>query len=98
VYVANVIDGGPDRLVRAEVATLQEVFADVAVIGPPGGTGDAPANHVLVASQAPLALTSEDVASAEGEVLTGAAVDAFVAGARPLTDDFAPADQLLTRR
>ncbi len=98
IYVANVIDGGPDRLVRAETATLASVFDHVAVIGPPAGTGDAPANHVLVASNAPLDLTSDAIAPADGVVLTGEEVTAFVDGARPLTDDFAPADQLLTRR
>ncbi len=98
VYLANVIDGGPDRLVRAETATLQEAFAHVAVIAPPTSAGDAPANYVLVASRAPLAISPADVASVDGVVLTGSAVDAFVDGARPFTDDFAPADQLLTRR
>ena len=98
VYVANVIDGGPDRLVRAETATLRAVFTHVAVIAPPRSEGDGPANYVLVASDAPLALTPADVAPGDGEVLAGPAVEAFVDGARPLTDDFAPADQLLTRR
>ncbi|MBW3642936.1 MAG: fused MFS/spermidine synthase [Actinobacteria bacterium] len=98
IYVANLIDGGPNRLVRAETATLGEVFDQVAVVAPPAGTGDAPANFVLVASQAPLALGAADIGPGDGEVLTGADVAAFVAGARPLTDDFAPADQLLTRR
>ncbi len=98
VYAVNVIDGGPDRLVRAEAATLGDVFEHVAVIAPPSGTGDTPANHVLVASQEPLALGPDDVGVGDGVVLTGPDVDAFVAGARPLTDDFAPADQLLTRR
>ncbi len=98
IYVANVIDGGPNQLVRAETATLQEVFAHVAVIAPPLSEGDGPANHVLVASNAPLALAPADVAPGDGVVLTGPAVEAFVDGARPLTDDFAPADQLLTRR
>lgn len=98
VHLANVIDGGPDRLVRAETATLQEVFAHVAVIAPPAGSGDAPANYVLVASQVPLPPALTDVAPGDGVVLTGPAVGAFVDGARPLTDDFAPADQLLTRR
>ena len=97
-YVANVIDGGPDRLVRAETATLQEVFAHVAVIAPPAVEGAAPANHVLVASNAPLRIAPGDVAPGDGVLLTGSEVDAFVDGARPLTDDFAPADQLLTRR
>ena len=98
IYVANVIDGGPNRLVRAEAATLAEAFEHVAVIAPPPGTGDAPANHVLVASNAALALGPAAVAAGDGVVLTGAEVDDFVDGARPLTDDFAPADQLLTRR
>jgi MFS family permease len=98
IYVANVIDGGPDRLVRAETATLQEVFAHVAVIAPPAGTGDAPANYVLVGSQRPLTRALENLDSADGIALTGEEVEVFVDGARPLTDDFAPADQLLTRR
>ncbi|MBW3574018.1 MAG: fused MFS/spermidine synthase [Actinobacteria bacterium] len=98
IYVANVIDGGPNRLVRAETATLAQVFDHVAVIAPPLGTGPAPANHVLVASQAPLTLGPEDLRPGDGVLLAGPAVEAFVAGARPLTDDFAPADQLLTRR
>ena len=98
IYVANVIDGGPDRLVRAEAATLAEAFPHVAVIAPPEGTGDAPANHVLVASASPLALAPGDLGPGDGVVLRGPQVDDFIAGARPLTDDFAPADQLLTRR
>ena len=98
VYVVNVIDGGPDRLVRAVAATLAEVFDFVAVIAPPTGTGDVPANHVLVASDAALSLEPADIGPGNGELLTGAAVGDFIAGARPLTDDFAPADQLLTRR
>ncbi|MBW3627490.1 MAG: fused MFS/spermidine synthase, partial [Actinobacteria bacterium] len=98
IYLVNVIDGGERRLVRAETATLAEVFANVAVIAPPPGASSGPANHVLVASAAPLALTPDDIPPEDGVVLTGEDVDAFVAGARALTDDFAPADQLLTRR
>ncbi len=98
VYLANLIDGGPDRLVRSETATLQEVFAHVAVVAPPASAGDSPANYVLVASQAPLPQAVADVPPAEGVVLTAAALDAFVGDTRPLTDDFAPADQLLTHR
>ncbi|MDP8987399.1 MAG: fused MFS/spermidine synthase, partial [Actinomycetota bacterium] len=98
IYLVNVIDGGERRLVRAETATLAEVFAHVAVITPPPGADGGPANYVLVASAAPVALTPNDIPPRDGVVLTGAAVDAFVDGARPLTDDFAPADQLLTRR
>ena len=97
VYLANVIDGGPNRLVRAEVATLAAEFANVAVVVPPAGTGDAPANYVLVASSGPITSALAAYDATDGVALTGAEVDAFVDGARPLTDDFAPADQLLTR-
>ena len=93
LYILNVIDGGDRRLVRAETATLLEVFDDVAVITPPGGPDG---NYVVVASDTPLELPR--VAPSVGAVVEGApAVRSFVAGARPLTDDFAPADQLLDR-
>jgi MFS family permease len=93
VYVLNVIDGGPRRLVRAELATLSAVFANVAVVVPPHGLSG---NHVLVASNAPLGL--DGVTGADGIVLEGAAFDRFVSSADILRDDYAPADQLLTRR
>ncbi|MBA2625255.1 MAG: fused MFS/spermidine synthase, partial [Acidimicrobiia bacterium] len=97
VYVLNIIDGGPRDFVRAEVATLRQVFDEVAVVVPPEAV-DAPANHILVAADRPLGLDDEEVPDPDGRVLRGDAVEAFVDGARPLTDDFAPVDQLLTRR
>ena len=97
VYVVNVIDGGPRDFARAYAATLEEVFAHLAVVVPPAGSDpSAPANHVLVGSDEPLALGGVD--PADGRVLTGPAAADFVGGARPLTDDFAPVDQLITRR
>jgi spermidine synthase len=99
VYVVNVIDGGPRRFLRAEVATLREVFGHVAVIVPPADhDAGRSLNHVLVASQQPLATTAADVDPALGRLLDPPGVDDLVGGARPLTDDFAPVDQLLTRR
>jgi len=93
LYVLNVIDAGPRRLVRAELATLAEVFGDVVLIAPPaGGTG----NHVLVA--APTAVPTLPVNLSDGDVVTGDELTAFIDGARPLTDDHAPVDQLITRR
>lgn len=99
VYVLNVIDGAPYDLVRAEAATLADVFDHVAVIVPPTSSR-IPQNHVLVASNAPLdALTAPDaVDSTAGVVLVGDDLDAYIGDARVLTDDFAPVDQLLTRR
>ncbi|MBK5224472.1 MAG: fused MFS/spermidine synthase [Acidimicrobiia bacterium] len=100
VYVLNVIDGGPARFARAEAATLAAEMHHVAVIVPSGPTGGAPVNHVLVASDEPLdhLLSPGAIDPADGEVLVGTDLDAFIDGASPLTDDFAPVDQLLTRR
>ena len=94
IYVLNVIDAGPRRLVRAELATLAAVFDHVAVIVPPGG-GDS-GNHVLVAGDRPLGL--DTIASTEGSVLRAEALRRFIRDAKVLRDDYAPADQLLTRR
>jgi SAM-dependent methyltransferase len=50
LYLLNVIDYGPRSLVRAEQATLREVFEHVALVGHPDPGG----NHVFLASDAPL--------------------------------------------
>lgn len=94
VYVLNLIDRGDSRLVRAELATLAETFEHLAVVLPAGGVpSDRSVNHVLVASDAPLPELRPD--PADGEVLTGAALDAYVGDAMVLTDDHAPVDQLI---
>ena len=89
------------RGVCAEAATLGQVFEHVAVItwnatfeGSGGG------NVVLVAAHEPLDAPAIDkavrTATAGAHVLAGDdALDAFTAGAPILTDDFAPADQLI---
>lgn len=90
LYILNVIDAGPRRLVRAELATLAKVFQHVAVIGSPDGRSG---NHVLVASDR--SITLPEIAASEGRPIGDVA--RFIRGSRPLRDDFAPADQLLTR-
>ena len=92
LYVLNVIDGGDAGLVRAEAATLVEVFDHVAVIKPPHGPDG---NYVLIASDERFALPA--ISPSLGSVVSGEEAQDFVGGARPLTDDFAPADQLLDR-
>ena len=92
VYLLNVIDGGPQDLARAMLATLSESFRHVALIAPPDGPYG---NHVLVASDAPIRLPSVD--ATEGVEIVGSALEEFVGGASPLRDDFAPTDQLITR-
>jgi spermidine synthase len=102
IYALNVIDYPPNRFVRAEVATVAAVFPHVALAAPP----DAPqsehgSNFVLLASDAPLpldALRRQLSADSEPVTLTaGQELASFTDGARVLTDDHAPVDQLLAR-
>jgi spermidine synthase len=85
-YALNVIDQPPLKLVRAEVATLREVFGAVAVVAPPEGGG----NFVVLASDAPLNAVRP---TRGGRLQDGD----FADGAEPLRDLDAPADQLLSR-
>jgi spermidine synthase len=90
LYAINVIDYPPLNLARAEVATLLDVFEHVAVVAydDPGG------NLVLLASDAPI----PDAALSADRGGTVHDAEDFAAGADPLRDDDAPADQLLTPR
>jgi spermidine synthase len=104
VYTMNVVDYGPRAFLRAELATLQAVFVNVAVVGRPGSLGppepDTGGNYVVMASDAPLPLVGfHDANRRRGnrdEVLTGAELTRFIADAPVLRDDKAPVDQLLT--
>lgn len=91
-YVLNVIDGDDVRFARAQTATLMRHFDHVAVVVPPTDTVSV-ANHVLVASGAPLA--ELEIGPDDGRLLRVTEVEAFVDGERHLTDDFAPVDQLI---
>ena len=100
VYVLNIIDYPPSRFARAELRTLQEHFAHVAVLAPSyvldGKDGG---NLVLVASEQPIdtATLRERSASTGVEVVAGAAVDRFIDGMPVITDDHAPVDQWLSQ-
>jgi spermidine synthase len=93
VYALNVIDHGELGLLRAEAATLLEVFEDVRLVthGAPGG------NFVLLASETPLGAGVRTNARG-ARTLDRAAVEQLLRGAAPLRDEDAPADQLLTPR
>jgi spermidine synthase len=101
IYVQNVIDHPPLRFIRAELATVAAEFGHVAVVAPPAAVaGEQGANFIIVASDAPLPLDalSHRLAAVGDQavtVLSGARLTDFVGGARVLTDDFAPVDQLL---
>jgi spermidine synthase/MFS family permease len=99
IYAQNVIDYPPDRFIRAELATVAAVFPHVALIAPADAlAGTVGANWVIVASKSPLpldALGARLAALPESPELRRDG--SFAAGARVLTDDYAPVDQLLAR-
>ncbi len=102
IYILNMIDYPPLDFAKAEAATLAAVFPHAAVIAPAAYVaGDRGGNFVMIGSPAPIPVDaiSSGIVGFEGEpiVITGAALDAFIADARVLRDDFAPVDQLISR-
>jgi hypothetical protein len=96
LYVLNLIDRGELRLIRAEAATLLRAFTDVALVAEPDREGrPAGGNLVLIASERPLS-PAVAPASRGARSYDRAAVARLAAGADPLTDDDAPADQLIS--
>ncbi|MFP5370918.1 MAG: fused MFS/spermidine synthase [Actinomycetes bacterium] len=101
VYAVNLIDHPPLAFVRAELATMREVWPHVLLLArAPVLAGEDGGNLVAVASRSPLpteaietALRSHGLA---WHLAEGAELEAFVGDARVLTDDYAPVDQLLT--
>ena len=94
IYAANLADGPGLHFARGQVATAQTVFPEIAIVAqPPVLRGRRFGNLVLVAGTGPLPLrglarrTASDVFAAR--VLAGSDLDHFVAGAQPVTDDFA---------
>ncbi len=101
VYAVNLIDNPPLDFVRAELATMSEVFPHVLLLArAPVVAGEDGGNVVAVASAAPLPVADIE-AALEAQDLVWQAVEggqlaAFVGDAPVLTDDHAPVDQLLT--
>lgn len=100
VYVINVIDYGDLDFARAETATFASVFPHVAVLAPPSYLrGEDGGNFVIAGSFRPLDIAAVEarITARRGteEVLTE--VEDFIDGAGPLTDDFAPVDQMIDR-
>lgn len=97
VYAINVIDGGEQRFLSAQAATMGQVFDHVVVIRGAGVAAGGRGNSVIVASDTPL--DPEDfermiaAAGDGGDVV--ADFEAYIDGATILTDDFAPVDQLI---
>jgi spermidine synthase len=101
VYVVNLIDHPPLDFVRAELATLREVWPHVLLLArAPVLAGEDGGNLVAVGSRHPLPV--EQIASAlrahelAWRIAQDEDLDRFVGDAPVLTDDYAPVDQLLT--
>jgi MFS family permease len=102
LYMVNVIDYPPLSFARAKVATVAALFRHVAVVARPSVLdGQDGGNLVIVGSNRPLptdAIGAQlqsrapelDLFFREGQITS------FAGGARVLTDDFAPVDQLVT--
>ena len=102
VYAVNLIDHPPLAFVRAELATLREVFPHVALLARrPVLAGEDGGNVVAVASRTPIPVDAISAALPGFELAwvlaTGPALDEFIGDAAVLTDDFAPVDQLIGR-
>jgi hypothetical protein len=99
IYAQNVIDYPPDRFIRAELATVAAVFPYVALVAPADAiAGETGSNFVIVASKSPLPSGLRDrldLVDEPVELLQGTPLADFIDDARLLTDDYAPADQLL---
>jgi spermidine synthase len=101
-YTMNVIDYGELDFIKAEAATLREVFSYVALFAPPNYlAGASGGNFVLVASQQAI-----DVAVIEARIagrggveigIEAAELTEFIGDSPILTDDYAPVDQMLGR-
>ena len=95
LYTLNVIDQGDLRLLRAEAATLLEVFADVRLIARSAGGEPLGGNLVFLASDRPLARGVRST-SRDARTFERAAVQRIAGDADVLRDDDAPADQLIS--
>ena len=101
VYAINLIDHPPLSFVRAELATLREVFPHVALLARiPVLAGEDGGNLVAVASRSPIPAERLGERLTDHELIwrvaQGADLDRFIGDADVLTDDHAPVDQLLT--
>jgi len=92
LMIANVVDGGEGNFIKAELASWAELFDHIAMIGPPGGFSDVGRNVILLGSDNPIATPTVD--PEDGEWFDEAATREFVGDTKPLTDDFAPVDQI----
>jgi hypothetical protein len=98
MYALNIIDNEPLELLEAEAATMLDGFRDVRMITEVGGDGQPiKGNAILLGTDRPMP-ASVGSSFSNAVVFKRPEVEEFAAGAEPLRDDYAPADQLVTVR
>lgn len=95
LYALNVVDRPPLDLQKAEAKTLLEVFPHVRIVSLGFSERPAGGNAVLLASDRPIPPAAGTEGS-ETTTLSPEAVASFAGSAQALSDDYAPADQLIT--
>jgi spermidine synthase len=97
LYILNVIDFRPNKLLKAELATLLPLFRDVQVAVAPDVDGlPLGGNEVIIASDTRREY-SFDPAADGASIYWRPEVESYAKGAPRLRDDFAPVDQLISR-
>jgi spermidine synthase len=98
LYLVNVVDLRPNKLLKAELATLLPLFHDVQVAVTPDADGlPLGGNEVVIASDTARAYELDP--STDGAAIYGRQeVQSYAQGAPRLRDDFAPVDQLISPR
>ncbi len=95
LYVMNLIDGDENRFARSQLATIGEHFEELAVIEPQDGIPSFLVNQIFLASH--VDLPDVDIDPEDGILFTGDDnINTYIGDdAIVLTDNFAPAEQLL---
>jgi spermidine synthase len=97
LYAVNLIDFGKHDLMRAELATLREQFADVQMVALTDDDGNvAGGNQVVFASDTRRAWEGFTPEAGLGQLYNAAAAGKLAEGGKLLRDDYAPVDQLFT--
>ena len=94
IYIANIIDGNENRFIRSQLATLETSFGELVMVEPQGGVTPRAQNQLVIGSHDPVGTL--EIAAGDGRQLGPDELRDFIGDdALVLTDDFAPADQLL---
>ena len=101
IYVQNIIDQPPLRFLAADIATVRDVFAHVAVLGPPArfdrSAVATPSSSPATRRFPSTSCGGSSAADGAGDVVrVDAELDDLTDGAIVLTDEHAPVDQLLS--